>query len=49
MGTSKQFKDKINKLTYDKPIFNSKVMQIKKSFDEVNKIINGRNNKESNK
>ncbi|GEM_PF-2287576 len=43
MGASKQFKNKINKLTYDKPIFNSKVMQIKKSFEEVNKIINGRN------
>lgn len=43
MGASKQFKNKINKLTYDKPIFNTKVMQIKKSFEEVNKIINGKN------
>lgn len=42
MGVSKQIKNKINKLTYDKVKFNTKLAQAKKSYDEVKKMINGK-------
>ncbi|WP_180272776.1 hypothetical protein [Konateibacter massiliensis] len=45
VSISKQVKDKINKITYDKPTFNARVSQMKKSFDEVNKIINTKGGK----
>lgn len=45
MGASKQFKDKINKLTYDKPTLNVRLVQMQKSFEEVSKIINGKSSK----
>jgi hypothetical protein len=41
MSINKKIKNKINKLTYDKVKFNSKVAIMKKSFEEVNKLING--------
>ncbi|MFA9378148.1 MAG: hypothetical protein ACERKZ_15595 [Lachnotalea sp.] len=42
MPLKKGFKNKMGKLTYDKIKLNAKVLTIKKSFDEVNKIINGK-------
>lgn len=42
MALQKGFKNKISKLTYDKAKFNSQVLKIKKSFDEVNKMISGK-------
>lgn len=42
MASKNQIKNKIGKLTYDKTKFNSKVLKIKKSVEEVNKIINGK-------
>lgn len=42
MAPENGFKNKIGKLTYDKTELNKKVLKIKKSFDEVNKIINGK-------
>jgi hypothetical protein len=42
MSASKGIKNKISKLTYDKVKLNSKVLTIKKSFEEVNKLINGK-------
>jgi hypothetical protein len=35
-------KDKIAKLTYDKTKFNKNVLKLKKSVDEINKIISGK-------
>jgi len=42
MASGNGFKDKIGKLTYDKTKLNKNVLKIKKSIDEVNKIINGK-------
>lgn len=45
MDFSKQVKNKINKLTYDKNKLNSRIIQMQKSFEEVNKMINGKSGK----
>jgi len=42
MALQKGLKDQIGKLTVDKADLNKKVLKIKKSVDEVNKIINGK-------
>lgn len=38
-------KRQLEKITYDNKSINKRVMQVKKSFNEVNNIINGGNNK----
>lgn len=45
MKLGKQVKNKINKFTYDKTKFNARISQMQKSFNEVNKIINGKSDK----
>lgn len=45
MSISKQAKTKIYKLTNDKTKLNSKIIQMQKSFEEVNKMINGKSTK----
>ncbi|WP_170123080.1 hypothetical protein [Lachnotalea glycerini] len=45
MKASKKIKNKISKYTYDKVELNSKIVTIKRSFDEVSKLISGKNDK----
>lgn len=42
MKIKKGIKYKLGKLTYDKVKFNTKVLTIKRSLDEVTKLINGK-------
>lgn len=49
MAGKKGFKDKLGMLIYDNPRLNEKLLVMKKSFDEVNRGLQGDKKKEEKK
>lgn len=43
MAKKLTWKDKIGKSTFDKPVLNKRVLELKKSLDEIDRLLSGTN------
>lgn len=41
MAKKLTWKDKIGKSTFDKPVFNKRILELKKSMDEIDRLLKG--------
>ena len=49
MARKQTWRDKIGKSTFDKPDLNKRVLELKRSFDEINSLLGGLDKTKKNK